>query len=118
MKTWAQRGSRESRGCCCVTSRRGVPTARRCRPAGAQRIREHLRSGRLDLSLCGHIHTAFAALGPGGKGEVCADSLTLNGTLNVVDWLPEDGHFSQFFVDVSRHDVDALPVAADLAPVS
>ncbi len=97
----------------------GRPLARRRRLDGAELLWGHLRGGRLDLVLSGHIHRPFARWEADGRGEVCAGSLTLQGAFNVVDWLPGQGRFRQFFVSVAAPREPLLPVMdASLAPVS
>ncbi|MBN2448736.1 MAG: metallophosphoesterase [Lentisphaeria bacterium] len=97
----------------------GRPLPRRRRLEQSEALYEYLRSGRVRLSLCGHVHHPFVRWEAGGGAEVCAGSLTLSGCFSVVDWLPEECRFRQFFVDVRRRDAAGWPpVEADLAPVS
>lgn len=97
----------------------GRPLSRRRRLDGAEMLWGHLQGGRLDLVLSGHIHRPFARWQADGRGEVCAGSLTLEGSFNVVDWIPGQGRFRQFFVNLVTPREPRLPVLdATLAPVS
>ncbi|MBQ9335773.1 MAG: metallophosphoesterase [Lentisphaeria bacterium] len=59
---------------------RGMLNFRR-RLFGASEAAELLRSGKIDLSLCGHVHRPEAQLDDRGRGEIIAGSLTKYGTL-------------------------------------
>lgn len=60
---------------------------------GQKKILELLKSGALDLSLCGHMHMPYAKIDPRGRGEICAGSITRNSCLAVIEYLPEDDIF-------------------------
>lgn len=97
----------------------GRPLARRRRMEGADVVLEHLRQGRLDVVLSGHIHEPFARWRTDGCGEVCAGSLMLRGCFSVLDWTPGTRRFRQFFVDVSAPaDPTVVILDGSLAPVS
>jgi len=98
----------------------GQPLSLRRRMAGADALWDHLRAGRLDLVLCGHVHTPFARWEADGRGEVCAGSLTLQGCFSVLEWTPGTRRFRQFFVDVSTPREPTVPAIDDslVAPVS
>ncbi len=72
----------------------GHPLLRvRHRLFGQSRIREALRAGTLDLSLCGHVHKPFAHLDASGRGESCAGSVTRNGTISTIEYQPAGDRF-------------------------
>lgn len=97
----------------------GRPLSVRRRMAGADILWEHLRAGRLDLVLSGHVHAPFARWEADGRGEVCAGSLTLRGCFSVVEWTPGTCRFRQFFVDVTGSRDPVVPaIDGSLAPVS
>ena len=96
----------------------GAPLSARRRLDGADTVHALLREGRIDAALCGHVHQAFLRRENKGGIEVCAGSLTMNGMFNVMDWHPEDGRFSQFFVDVSGPATPPPPVGNGVAAVS
>jgi 3',5'-cyclic AMP phosphodiesterase CpdA len=97
----------------------GQPLGWRRRLEGADSVWQHLRAGRLDLVLSGHVHTPFARWEADGRGEVCAGSLTLGGCYSVLDWTPGTRRFRQFFVDVTASRQPELPaIDGALAPVS
>ncbi len=76
-----------------------APLPRRRRLGSAGLIIEALAQGRLDLSLCGHLHSPYRLDGPGPGMEVCAGALTAAGSLSVVD-IAGDGRLSQRFLDL------------------
>lgn len=45
-----------------------------------------LKSGAIDLSLCGHVHRPYALLDERGRGEACAGSLTRFGSFSLFDF--------------------------------
>jgi 3',5'-cyclic AMP phosphodiesterase CpdA len=93
--------------------RSGHPLSRRRCLVGWQLIDEALSQGRLDVSLCGHDHRPFVRqAGPGL--EICAGSLTTYGRLNVLDFCPRTGRFTQFWADVPDDGPAACPAAGDL----
>ena len=50
-----------------------------------------LKSGAVDLSLCGHVHRPYTLLDDKGRGEVCAGALTRFGSFSVLDFDPSGG---------------------------
>ncbi len=66
---------------------------------GQKRILELMRSGKIDLSLCGHVHRHHLEVDEQGHGECCAGSVTRNGTMVEIDCDPRSGRF-QFQVVV------------------
>ncbi len=55
---------------------------------GSAVLRDALASGRLQALLSGHVHHPYLHQFPGGSLQVCAGSLTLNGSCAVVDFSP------------------------------
>ena len=72
-----------------------------------------LRDGRLDVALCGHNHTPFRRDEANGALELCAGALTWHGLLNVVDYSPASGRFSQHWESVA----DDAPAPALVGPL-
>jgi len=68
---------------------------------GADPLAAALGDGRLDVALCGHIHTPFRRDEANGAMELCAGALTWHGLLNVVDYSPASGRFSQHWESVA-----------------
>ncbi len=64
----------------------GQPLGARRALAGADAILAQLAAGRLDVLLCGHIHTPFAYTLPNRAAILCAGSLTLTGSFAVLDY--------------------------------
>lgn len=85
-----------------------LPRQRRLRDG--DRLWDALRNGQLDVALCGHHHTPFLRGEPNGAMEICAGALTVHGKLNVLDYAPLTGKFSQFWVDVSLDDRAPIPL--------
>lgn len=81
-------------------------------------VDEALRDGLLDVALCGHEHRPFLRHESSGAMEICAGSLTTHGRFSVLDYVPETGRFSHFWVDVSGEDATPLPAADNSAPVA
>lgn len=61
---------------------------------GQKQAVELLRAKKLDLSLCGHVHFPYSKLDETGRGETCAGSITRNGCLSIIEYLPEIDRFS------------------------
>ncbi len=66
------------------------PLSRRRRLNHGVMVLDALRDGRLDVSLCGHIHSPFVHREASGGWEICAGSLTVKGMVNVLD-IPDPG---------------------------
>ncbi|MFW5997032.1 MAG: metallophosphoesterase family protein, partial [Lentisphaeria bacterium] len=63
----------------------GSALPRRRRLKNGEIIREALRQGKIDVSLCGHIHDAFVHKEKNGAMEICSGSLTTTGLINIID---------------------------------
>ena len=53
---------------------------------GEKEVLKLLKTGRLDLSLCGHVHRPYAKTDERGRGEICAGSVTRNGSVTVINY--------------------------------
>ena len=60
---------------------------------GQKKIVQLLKSGELDLSLCGHMHMPYAKIDSRGRGEICAGSITRNSCLAVIEYLRKEDIF-------------------------
>ena len=67
---------------------RDLPKRRRC--WNNSLFQKALRNGSINISLCGHIHESFVRWENSDSLEVCAGSLTKNGTVNVITF--DSGH--------------------------
>ena len=67
----------------------------RCRHRlyGQRRALRLLREGKIDLSLCGHVHLPHAGLDDRGRGEIIAGSVTRNHCLAEIDYHAADNLF-------------------------
>jgi hypothetical protein len=54
-----------------------------------------LRTGSIDLSLCGHVHRPYAKVDVQGRGEICAGSVTRNGCVTVIEYDKEKDIFTR-----------------------
>lgn len=61
---------------------------------GQKRAAELLAKREIDLMLCGHIHRPYRKVDATGRGECCAGSVTLNGTMTEIDYDPETRNFT------------------------
>jgi 3',5'-cyclic AMP phosphodiesterase CpdA len=53
---------------------------------GEKETLELLKSGKIDLSLCGHVHRPYAKTDERGRGEICAGSITRNGCVTLINY--------------------------------
>ena len=53
---------------------------------GQKEIVAMLADGRLDLSLCGHVHRPYKKVDERGRGESCAGSITRNGAFSEIEY--------------------------------
>ncbi|MFW5802380.1 MAG: metallophosphoesterase family protein [Verrucomicrobiota bacterium] len=94
----------------------GNPLVRRRRLDGDNHIAELLASERLDMALCGHIHTPFRRDVTACAMEVCAGSLPMAGKLNVVDYCPLSGELVQQWENVTGPAAGRVGLAKQLRP--
>ena len=64
-------------------------------------VQAALDAGQVDVALCGHRHQPFVREEGSGAVEICAGSLTVHGRINVLDYSPLTGRFTQSWMDVS-----------------
>ncbi len=53
---------------------------------GQKRVVNLLKSKKLSLSLCGHIHNPYAKINEEGCGEICSGSVTKNKSLALIEY--------------------------------
>ncbi len=72
------------------------PLARfRRRLWGQAAVRKLLDSGRIDVSLCGHVHVPyFVPTVSGGRGEYCSGSVTKTGKISILKYDAEQNLFA------------------------
>lgn len=61
---------------------------------GQAEIVKMLADGRLDLSLCGHVHYPYRKLDERGRGENCSGSVTRNGAFSEIEYNPSNDVFT------------------------
>lgn len=76
-----------------ILMHRGLLNFRR-RLFGADEAADLLCSGKIDLSLCGHVHRSEMQLNERGRGEIIAGSLTKYGTLAEITYDSDTDEFS------------------------
>lgn len=94
----------------------GQPLARRRALADDAFLCEAFDAGKFDVSLCGHIHTPFVRAEPGNRMEICAGALTVCGQMNVLDYAPATGRFSQSWEDLRGDGCAAVPLTDTWVP--
>ncbi len=60
---------------------------------GEKPVRRMVEEHIIDLSLCGHVHKPYTRTDDTGRGENCAGSVTRNGSMTDIEYLPEEGRF-------------------------
>ena len=60
---------------------------------GEKPIVELMRSGEIDLVLCGHVHKPGLKVDADGRGQCCAGSVTRNGSLTEIESDVENRRF-------------------------
>jgi len=53
---------------------------------GQKEIVEMIADGRIDLSLCGHVHFPYRKIDERGRGESCSGSITRNGAFSDIEY--------------------------------
>ncbi|MFA7184690.1 MAG: metallophosphoesterase [Victivallales bacterium] len=61
---------------------------------GQEEIVAMLTDGRLDLSLCGHVHRPYRKVDERGRGENCSGSVTRNGAFSEIEYKPDNDTFT------------------------
>ena len=72
----------------------GIVTAMDATVNVVKKAAELLAKREIDLMLCGHIHRPYRKVDATGRGECCAGSVTLNGTMTEIDYDPETRNFT------------------------
>ncbi len=67
---------------------------------GQREVVKLLHDQVIDISLCGHIHRPFAKVDAGGRGEYSAGSVTRNGTMAEIEYLPDKNNFTRRLVEL------------------
>ena len=76
-----------------------------------QLLQTAFAAGQIDVALCGHCHTPFVRAESAGTMEICAGALTVHGRINVLDYAPQTGRFTQFWQDLSAEGPGLIPLA-------
>lgn len=84
----------------------------RRRLGGDLLLQDALDKGLVDVALCGHCHTPFVRTETAGSMEICAGALTVHGKINVLDFAPLTGRFTQRWEDISGNGPAMIPLAA------
>ena len=69
---------------------------------GQKNILNFMKDGKIDLSLCGHVHKPYCRVDESGRGENCAGSVTRNGVISSIDYDPTSGTFKFESIDLAR----------------
>lgn len=69
---------------------------------GQQNILKLMKSGSLDLTLCGHVHKPYCRIDGTGRGENCAGSVTRNGVLSCIEFDSEKNRFKFESIDLTQ----------------
>ncbi|MGL4854526.1 MAG: metallophosphoesterase family protein [Lentisphaeria bacterium] len=82
-----------------------MPLAKRRQLRNFQPLQDALRQGKVDISLCGHIHTPFLHL-HGNAMEICAGSITANAHLNILEINQIESTIAQHWEIIPSFDKD------------
>jgi 3',5'-cyclic AMP phosphodiesterase CpdA len=86
-----------------LTNKKPLGFRRELRGGGREILERLLRTGRIDLSLCGHEHVHRADIDETGRGEIRAGAITRTGDVNLIEYDSGKDSFSLRPVDV-RYD--------------
>lgn len=78
----------------------GNPLAKRRALENSEALYSMLVNEKINVTLCGHIHAAFARKEKCGSMEVCSGSLTIGGKLNKLEFDKSTGKFTQSWIDL------------------
>ncbi|HPN84742.1 MAG TPA: metallophosphoesterase [Victivallales bacterium] len=68
---------------------------------GQERLSKMLRDGKIDISLCGHVHRPYQMqLGDRGRGEYCSGSVTKNAVISEIIYDKEVDVFSHKLIKI------------------
>ena len=83
-----------------LKNRHGEALSKKRAMENSELLSDLLEKGKISITLCGHIHSAFMREEPSGSLEVCAGSLTIGGKLNKLEFNSETNSFSQTWIEV------------------
>lgn len=66
---------------------------------GQKKIAELLKSGVIDLSICGHRHFYYTDCDSTGRGELCSGSVTKNGLMSEIEFKDNVFTFNKIFLN-------------------
>ena len=69
---------------------------------GQQNILKLMQKREIDLALCGHVHKPYCRVDESGRGENCAGSVTRNGVISCVEYIPELDKFTFESIDLAQ----------------
>ncbi|MCM8542953.1 MAG: metallophosphoesterase [Lentisphaeraceae bacterium] len=78
----------------------GEPLAKKRALENSELLSGLLEKGKISVTLCGHIHSAFIREEQSGSLEICAGSLTIGGKLNKLEFNSETNSFSHTWIDL------------------
>ena len=78
----------------------GNPLAKRRALENSEALYSMLVNEKINVTLCGHIHAAFARNEECGSMEICSGSLTIGGKLNKLEFDESTGRFTQSWIDL------------------
>ncbi|MCH2205925.1 MAG: metallophosphoesterase [Lentisphaerales bacterium] len=78
----------------------GNPLSQRRSLENSEALFTMLENGRINVTLCGHIHAAFSREEDSGSLEICSGSLTIGGKMNKLEFDKSTGKFSQSWIDL------------------
>ncbi|MCM8529959.1 MAG: metallophosphoesterase [Lentisphaeraceae bacterium] len=79
----------------------GNPLAQRRHLENSEPLLSLLENGKINVTLCGHIHAPFIRKENSGALEVCAGSLTIGGKLNKLELNESTGEFTHSWIDLN-----------------
>ena len=68
---------------------------------GQKKIANELLKGNIDLSLCGHVHSAMADIDDAGRGEIIIGSVTKNACAALIDYNSTKNVFTYSKIDLT-----------------
>ena len=69
---------------------------------GQKNILKLMQKREIDLALCGHVHKPYCRVDESGRGENCAGSVTRNGVISCVEYIPELDKFTFESIDLAQ----------------
>jgi UDP-2,3-diacylglucosamine pyrophosphatase LpxH len=67
---------------------------------GQKKIIDFMRKGRLDLSICGHVHNPTSKINDKGRGEIIVGSVTRNACLAAIEYTKDNDVFNYKRIDL------------------